>query len=72
MARWRITRPVLLSEVDEQLARLAERLREMRASAAAEPEDQMLLWCQIDLLLEERQARWPGAAPIRWQRAGVV
>jgi len=72
MPRWRMARPVVLSEVDEQLAHLAARLREMRGSPV-EPEDEMLLWCQIDLLLDDRQSRWPAAAvPASWQPAGVA
>jgi hypothetical protein len=67
MSRWRLARPLQLSELDEQLARLAERLRELRG----QPEDELLVWCHIDMLLDERQSRWPGAAPVRWQRAGV-
>ena len=70
MPRWRMARPDVLTEVDEQLARLAERLRELRGSPA-DPEDEMLLWCQIDLLLDERQSRWPAGAPISWQPAGI-
>lgn len=71
MPRWRMARPVVLSEVDEQLGDLAVRLREMRGSPA-EPEDEMLLWCQIDLLLDERQSRWPGAAAgVAWQPADI-
>ncbi|MEN3357984.1 MAG: hypothetical protein V7637_1966 [Mycobacteriales bacterium] len=67
MPRWHMTRPGALSEVDEQLARLAEQLRELRRTAG-QPDDESLLWCHIDLLLDERQSRWPGATPIRWQR----
>jgi hypothetical protein len=68
VSRWRMARPGVLSEVDEQLTRLAERLRELR-QVPGQPEDEMLLWCHIDLLLDERQSRWPGGAPPQLEQA---
>jgi hypothetical protein len=68
MSRWHLTRLGALSEMDEQLTRLADQLRELRRTPG-QSEDESLLWCQIDLLLDERQSRWPGAATIRWQQA---
>jgi hypothetical protein len=67
MPRWRPARLLQLSELDEQLTRLAERLREHRGH----PEDELLLRCHIDMLLDERLTRWPGAAEVRWQSAAA-
>jgi hypothetical protein len=50
MPRWRPARLLQLTELDEQLTRLAERLREHRGH----PEDELLLRCHIDMLLDER------------------
>jgi hypothetical protein len=67
MPRWRPARLLQLSDLDGELAHLAERLREHRGH----PEDELLLWCHIDMLLDERLSRWPGAAPMQWQPAGA-
>lgn len=65
MPHWRPARLLPLHDLDEQLRRLAERLREHRG----EPEAESLLWCHIDLLLDERLSHGPRVAAVDPQPA---
>jgi hypothetical protein len=67
MPRWRPARLLQLTDLDDQLTHLAERLREHRG----QPDAELLLWCHIDLLLDERLSRWPAAPALRWQPAAA-
>jgi hypothetical protein len=60
MRLWRVVNALQLSELDAQLAALAERLRERRG----DPEDELLLRCHIDMLLDERLSRVPAPLPL--------